>query len=93
MGIQQIPNGSSLDSARGAAPVAGRDQRASRKATDQDRSDLSEFGRVMSKSAEEFQAAGKPREDRLQEFRGRLDEPVEWSDEVVGAMLQRLRSI
>jgi hypothetical protein len=91
MNIRQISDeGQTLGFTRGAAPDAARAPQAGRKPAGQDRSELSAFGRLIQASAEEFQAARRPREERLQEFRDRLDEPVAWTDDVLRVVLQRL---
>ena len=57
-----------------------------------DRIEFSDMARLMFKGAMEFRMSGEPRPDSIQQFKASLDQPVEWSDEVVGVILDRMLS-
>jgi len=92
MSIEQIPYQPVPEPPRDALPIGRAERHVEHNSSGFDRSEVSDFGRMLLRSSEELRTGEEPDAERVRQFRQQLDEPVEWSDNVVATMLDRVHA-
>jgi len=90
MSIEQIPYHPVPEPPHDAVSLGRTEKPAEHKNLEFDRSEVSDFGRMLQQSSAKFRTGGKPDAERVRQLKQQLDEPVDWSDEVVDRMLARM---